>query len=258
MAYESPSESGQELKRAQAGSASALTRLMERCRPLLLRHAHLRAKGRLSPRFGASDLVQETELRGVRRFRTFRGQTIRDLQGWLIRILHNRANRLLRRYGREIAGLGNGSDYHIDAADPTPTPEHSVIAGEITQQTLELFHTAHNHLNALDRRVFDARHPPDGSEAIPYAVLALELGHTAPALRKRYERVLDKLRDDISLLHIVSRPGFPSHYSRILRGKQLLGWTEADVACELEVSLEGAELLIERAETALRAARRGA
>lgn len=257
MAHESQSEFGRELEKAQAGHGSAVWRLVNGVSSYLNRRAaHLLRGNKQLARFATkSDLVQQTKVIGARELPAFRGLNLWVFKGWLRTILRNEALRLLRwgRVEKNLPAQGNStSNFGPGAADSSLLPDR--IASE--REERDLFRRVRHELSPADRRLLDGRVPPNGDAAIPYSVLADELGTTDTALKKRFERLLDFLREGVSLLAIIERPGFPPHYAEILRGQHFVGWRKAEVAERFEVSDDAAALLIERAEATFFAAKR--
>jgi len=72
---------------ARKANQQSLGELLEHYRNYLFVLASAQIQRRLQPRVSPSDVVQETMLRAHRRFGQFRGQTERELLGWLRRIL---------------------------------------------------------------------------------------------------------------------------------------------------------------------------
>src|SRR5262249_14784877 len=129
---------GEWIRQARAGSAEALGRLLEECRPYLLLVANQELPPQLRGKAGASDLVQETFLQAQGHFDRFRDEDEAALLAWLRQILlHNAAN-LKRRYcgtdkrqlGRELSPADGSAAEAFDAAAPGPSPSSLAAAGE--------------------------------------------------------------------------------------------------------------------------------
>src|SRR5689334_11144543 len=86
------------LRRARAGSASALGDLLEFYRNYLALLARLQIGRRLQGKVDAADLVQETFLKAHRDFAQFRGTSEGEWVGWLRQILAMNLGHLVRRY----------------------------------------------------------------------------------------------------------------------------------------------------------------
>src|SRR4051794_15901537 len=88
------------LRAARQGSATALGRLLEECRPYLLLVANQELTPDLQAKLGGSDLVQETFLEAQRDFADFEGENAVVLLGWLRRMLLNNVANVERHYTR--------------------------------------------------------------------------------------------------------------------------------------------------------------
>jgi RNA polymerase sigma-70 factor (ECF subfamily) len=86
------------LRRARAGSASALGDLLELYRNYLSLLARLQIGRRLQGKVDPADLVQETFLKAHRDFAQFRGTSEGEWVGWLRQILAMNLGHLVRRY----------------------------------------------------------------------------------------------------------------------------------------------------------------
>jgi RNA polymerase sigma-70 factor (ECF subfamily) len=86
------------LRRASAGDAEALGRLLEMYRAAIRAQAAAQLDGRLEARVDASDVVQETFLEAHRDFASFRGGTEAEWIEWLNRILANNIVEAVRRH----------------------------------------------------------------------------------------------------------------------------------------------------------------
>src|SRR5438132_3541638 len=86
------------LRRARAGSASALGELLELYRNYLELLARMQIGRRLQGKVDAADLVQETFLAAHRDFAQFRGTTEAEFVTWLRQILGCNLIDLVRRY----------------------------------------------------------------------------------------------------------------------------------------------------------------
>lgn len=77
------------IRSARAGESETLGKLLQSYRNYLQLLATTQIDRKLQPRISPSDLVQETMLGAYRDFAQFRGQTERELLGWLRQILIN-------------------------------------------------------------------------------------------------------------------------------------------------------------------------
>ena len=91
-------DDNQQIAAARQGSVDALGELLESYRNYLLLIANAEVDGELRPKFGASDLVQETFVRAQQGFAAFAGTTEGELQAWLRQILLNHCRNLRQTY----------------------------------------------------------------------------------------------------------------------------------------------------------------
>ena len=186
------------LAEARAGSADALNRLLETCRPLL----HRRARRLLHPRFRArldgSDLVQEVLCNAARGFGDFRGDTYPTLLAWLYRILANTAQNACKHHDaacrdpdREVPLPGDDSSH--EGADAlildTPSPGNKAARAEAAQALTAAVSRLPEHYRAvfvahsLHRQTFEE--------------IGRQTGQSADAARMTWYRALECLKQEI-------------------------------------------------------------
>jgi RNA polymerase sigma-70 factor (ECF subfamily) len=100
-------EAGSLLRAAREGRPEALDRLLATYRHYLRLLAQTSLDSALQAKADPSDVAQETLLKASQRFAQFRGETERELVGWLRRILANHIADVNRRFrgnaGRRLA-----------------------------------------------------------------------------------------------------------------------------------------------------------
>jgi RNA polymerase sigma-70 factor (ECF subfamily) len=181
---------------ARAGSTEALGELLQAWRDYLLLLANEELDSVLSPKGGASDLVQETFLEAQRDIGRFAGSTQGEWVRWLRTILeHNMANfrrGYLATEKRDVlreVPFGEGDDRSRFGAEPfvadTQTPSACAVAGE---QQLRL-EQAIARLPESQRRVIELRH----REGLSFAEIGRQLGRSAEAARKLWSRAIKRL-----------------------------------------------------------------
>ena len=125
---------------AASGDTDAINNLLTRFRPYLRLVSGLRAPMFLRQREDASDIVQKTLADAARGIRDFRGQTVEELEAWLVRVLernllqairwHTAEKRDVRRETNPLTGEGSfGLEWRSMAVSP-PTATHHVLRGE--------------------------------------------------------------------------------------------------------------------------------
>lgn len=180
---------------ARAGSAEALGRLLEACRPYLLAIAERELPDELRAKCGASDLVQDAFLKVQPHFHRFAGNGREEVLAWLRRVLLNHLANVREHYrGTQKRQLGR--EVHLGAlptdsglsglADPAPTPRTQAENAD-GRAALE---RALAKLNPRYARVIRLRYL-DGRT---FPEVAAELGCSAEAARKLWLRAVVKLQ----------------------------------------------------------------
>jgi RNA polymerase sigma-70 factor (ECF subfamily) len=189
---------------ARAGSNEALGELLESWRDYLLLVANQELESVLSPKGGASDLVQQTFLEAQRDLQRFDGSTVGEWVGWLRTILdHNLANfrrcylaTEKRDIKREVP-LGTFADRDsccgLHFVGDTQSPSQCVIAGE---QALRLKQTL-SQLPELQRRVIELRH----RDGLSFAEIGRLTDRSAEAARKLWSRAIKRLAHELVIHH---------------------------------------------------------
>jgi RNA polymerase sigma-70 factor (ECF subfamily) len=182
---------------ARNGSAEALGRLLEACRPYLLLVATQELSSDLRSKVGASDLVQDTFLEAQRDFARFRGHTKEELLGWLRRaLLHNLAN-VTRHYRatdkRDVAREISPDDVPPGALPAAPTESPSAQA--MARERDEGLARALAQLPEDYRRVVGWRN----YERASFEEIGRRLGRSPEAARKVWARAVERLQQILEL-----------------------------------------------------------
>jgi RNA polymerase sigma-70 factor (ECF subfamily) len=191
------------LPAARAGSSEALGQALEACRGYLLLIAEKELDPQLRAKGGASDLVQETFLKAHRHFARFEGDTEAELLAWLRRLLLNNLADFQalyretdkRQVGREVA-LGTGSSSGAVGGEPEAghsSPSHQAMAHERDEE----LHRALDRLPDDYRRVLRLRYEEERS----FEEIGRQLGRSANAARKLWERAVDRLEQELEGPH---------------------------------------------------------
>jgi RNA polymerase sigma-70 factor (ECF subfamily) len=185
------------IRSARDGSAEALGRLLEECRPYLLLVASQELPPGLRAKAGASDLVQDTLLQAQGHFDRFRDNGETQLLAWLRRILLHRAANLRRRYcgtdkrqlAREVRLTDNSAAGAPDVAASDPSPSSLVAAQEedlVLRRALERLPDDY-------RRVVTWRN----YDRLPFDEIGRRLGRSAEAARKLWVRAVEHLQQEL-------------------------------------------------------------
>ena len=186
------------LQSARSGDPVAVDVLFDRFTGYLSLIASVQVGPRLRRKLDPDDIVQETLLEAHRQFPQFRGQTGRELIGWVRRILAGQLALTLRRYlgtkRRDVRMERNCSDcldYSADqfdraliAADPNP----SFVADQREQEGL--LSDALGRLPEDYREVIVLRQV----EALTFGETARRMGRSEDAVQKLWIRALTNLR----------------------------------------------------------------
>jgi RNA polymerase sigma-70 factor, ECF subfamily len=188
---------------ARNGSAEALGRLLEACRPYLLLVANQQLQPHVQRKVGPSDLVQETFLKAQQNFERFQGGTEEELLAWLRRILfHDLLNAVRcyagtdkRRVSREVELTVEDS---VDVlanrlVDPAPSPGSELIAREEASEVRQaLGRLAEDHRQVILWRNW---------ERLSFEEIGQRLGRSAEAARKLWTRAVDELAKTLESPH---------------------------------------------------------
>ncbi|HEY7425384.1 MAG TPA: sigma-70 family RNA polymerase sigma factor [Gemmataceae bacterium] len=189
---------------ARNGSAEALGRLLEACRPYLLLVANQQLQPDVQRKVGPSDLVQETFLKAQQHFERFQGGTEEELLAWLRRILFNDLLNTVRAYagtnkrqvGREIGLAAEESAADVLAnrvVDPAPSPGSELIAREEASEVRQaLEQLAEDHRQVILWRNW---------ERLSFEDIGQRLGRSAEAARKLWTRAVDELAKTLESSH---------------------------------------------------------
>jgi RNA polymerase sigma-70 factor (ECF subfamily) len=162
--------------KARAGDAGAFRELVE----LHARRAFQVAYRITGNEQDAEDAVQESFLRAFRQIGRFKGES--GFGTWLYRIVANCALDAIRMRGRQP----DGEDSALERASGDPSPERSVLSGEIRER-VEL---APSELSPVERAAFVLRH----FEGMGIEEIGKALGCEPGAAKNSVFRAVRKLR----------------------------------------------------------------
>jgi RNA polymerase sigma-70 factor, ECF subfamily len=178
----------QAIESARSGEDGDLGALLEHFRPLLLRTARQRMGPSVRVRYSGSDVVQETLLSATRNFQAFRGDSARQLQGWLLRILQTRITDGLRRHcnaeRRRFCGVR--SDSLRGYSDGSETPSKMARLNEQSAALLSAIAT----LEESDRQLLALRYV----EQATFEAIAALLDVPLSTLWRRWRRAIEQLK----------------------------------------------------------------
>lgn len=175
---------------AREGAVEHVGELLETCRPYLLSIAHSEFPSDLHGKFGASDLVQETLVRGVEHFPAFQGHTQAELHGWLRRILLNHLANVRKAYGTEKRQVDREQPFDSGLADPHRIAPSSEAAAREESERLE---AALARLPEEYQQVIRLRH----QENLSFAEVGAAIGKSEDAAGKIWARALERLQKEL-------------------------------------------------------------
>ena len=176
---------------AREGAAEHVGRLLNTCRPYLLLIAEAEFPTDLHGKLGASDLVQETLVRGVEHFGTFQGHTQAELHGWLRKILLNHLANVWKAYGTEKRQVEREQLADSALADPHWLPPSGEAASREESQRLE---AALARLPDEYQQVIRLRH----QENLSFAQVGAAIGKSEDAAGKIWARALERLQKELT------------------------------------------------------------
>jgi RNA polymerase sigma-70 factor (ECF subfamily) len=179
-------ESERLLEAARAGDNTAFGQLVERYRPYLKTVANRVLAGYL-PSDG-SDVVQNGLRLALERLVQFRGHEPAAFLGWLASIVRNEARRCLRQAGRLQEALPDGPAGG-DVAGSSSGPDARASRREQAARLLAVVQA----LPEDYRMVIELRN----LKGLPFEIVAERMGRSSPAVRKLWNRAMDRLREEL-------------------------------------------------------------
>lgn len=212
------------LKRVRKGDRTARSRLLGQLRPHVLRYVTNRVRSHASTRAVAEELTQVVLLRITRSLEDCRARTHGQLWGWVRTI----ADRLVidrhrrRKHEREARAWTSRPD-HSPAAEEGDGPA-SVVGPENESETVEriigrLLYRAQDALSSGTRTVVRRRL----LRGETWTQVAEAVGTTAGGAKRRWQRALPRLRDEV-LSGVRDLP--PPWRTRVLQRLGVEGWED--------------------------------
>lgn len=182
------------IRAAQGGCKESMDRLIRDCQPYLLAIANDALGTKLSPKVGASDVVQNSILSAQRCIADFNGESRDELLAWLRGILikdlqqtHRHYHAQKRHVDRELPlREGSGSRLNLPLIDHQASP--SQVAQEREQE--ERLYRAMQQLSDPEREVLQLRN----WERLPFAEIGNRMNRSADAARKLWSRAIVRLQ----------------------------------------------------------------
>jgi RNA polymerase sigma-70 factor (ECF subfamily) len=169
--------------------------LAERYRPYLKRVVARVLGEQLSDKVDASDVVQQGYLEAFRHRSQFRGTSAGEWGAWLMAIVKNEAQNLLRYWRQEMREVGREEALMAGSSD------RRQLAGDFStpSQSADRREQAARLLAALERL------PPDYHQVItlrnlqdlPFEAVAASMGRSEMAVRQLWVRAVQRLRQEL-------------------------------------------------------------
>jgi RNA polymerase sigma-70 factor (ECF subfamily) len=187
-----------QLRLARAGDGTALGQLLEAYRNYLIVLARVQIGRRLQGKVDASDVVQEAFLKAHRNFGQFRGQSQKELAGWLRQILLSNLLNLVRQYhGSRRRDLRLERDLAVELDQSSRDLDGALFAKQSTpsqkackREQAVLLADALGRLPEDYRDVIILRH----LEGLPFTEVAARMGRSLDSVDKLWVRALGRLR----------------------------------------------------------------
>ncbi len=185
------------IRDAKNGCSQSLEKLICECQPYLLAIANGELDNQISPKVGASDIVQNSILSAQRCIADFRGENRAELLAWLRGILMKDLQQTRRHYHAEKR--------HVDRERPMRDDSLSVdrsrfvdggdspSTAAVRQEQEDLLHQAMKSLSEDERRVIELRN----WQRLPFAEIGDAIGRSPDATRKLWSRAIVQLQKQL-------------------------------------------------------------
>lgn len=179
------------LVQCRGGAREAIGPLLEAYRPYLLAIANNELPDGLNGKVGASDVVQESLVKGLKKFEAFLGATPEQLGGWLRQILLNEIANQVEAF--RTAKRNWSLEQSVDSGlvdSGQPLPEDRLLLEE-RRQRLE---AAIAGLPETVRTLIELRHQRN----LSFEEIATAVGKSELAVRKAWARAVHLLQQELA------------------------------------------------------------
>lgn len=179
---------------AKDGCSQAMDQLIRECQPHLLAIANVEIDTRLSPKVGASDIVQNSILSAQRCIGDFQGDNREELLAWLRGILIKDLKQTHRHYQAAKRHVGRerplrDDNFAIENDEPLDQGQSPSMAAAEREQEERLYR-AMRVLSDQERQVIELRN----WQRLPFADIGQRMDRSAEAARKLWSRAIIRLQ----------------------------------------------------------------
>lgn len=185
------------IEQARLGCEDSRTRLLHRLQPFLSSIAARHNDPRCSSKQGISDIIQQSFVRVIENFDSFRGDCGAELRGWLKQLVINeirQVNRGLHRQKRDVKRERSLDQKRELEGSTISTPEPNAESQAMQAEQIQQLRQSLSGLDPSQRQIVELR----AFENLTFAEIASRLGRTQDAVTKSWYRSLIQLQKKIS------------------------------------------------------------
>lgn len=172
------------------GSKDELGLLIEEFRPYLLTVASAEFPQEVHGKLGASDIVQETILKGIEEYGQFRGTTREEFAGWLRAILRHQLVNVRRSFRADKRNVALETAVDSQLGQPNQLTASDVAS---TRERKLLLENAIARLSDADREMIHLRH----RDNLTFAEIGIRIQKSEDAARNAWIRAVQRLKQEL-------------------------------------------------------------
>ncbi|WP_075082242.1 sigma-70 family RNA polymerase sigma factor [Mariniblastus fucicola] len=181
------------IREARDGNADARAKVLRQLQPYVISMASRHNADWFRNKHGVSDIVQQSFVKVIENFESFRGSSSAEFRGWLKTLVINeirQINRELNRQRRDVKrersldGAASGPGSNVVLEDPTPA------SNAIRNEQLAQLQTVINELDEFPKQVVQLR----AFEKLSFREIANKLNRSQDAITKTWYRTLIRLQ----------------------------------------------------------------
>lgn len=163
---------------------------LEVFRPYLLKIAMAELSDAIQGKIGASDIVQETIIKGYENYTAFRGSTNEEFAGWLRTILLRIMSNWHKVYRAQKRDLSLEVPTDVQLVPPTQQSPSEVA---LTREQKLILDAAISRLPNHYRQAILLRH----RENLTFSEIGIRIGNSEEAARKTWARAVEQLKQEL-------------------------------------------------------------